>query len=306
MNIKDFSDWHIDIEDTIGQSVSFPGQGRVTEETKPIALELAEQIRLVIQKKPDLDKFIVNAFNIRYRVQNIMASKYAVRMVHETPDFAKLNVNKSYVDLLCRPEYAKSGGLILISGPTGSGKTSTAVALVRERLKRQGDFALTVEDPPEFIIRGHHGENGYCEQMDASEIGYDNALSRSLRCFPSNTNSMLFFGEIRQANTAAELLRIAINGHLVITTIHAKDIVSSLQRLLTMASSDGEDEARFLLSSSLRLAVNQHLENGILQVKALECDQTVASIIQNNRDLNLTDAIARTMERLKVGYYSQR
>lgn len=295
------SDWHIDVNDPVNQSVAFPGQKRIAPEQVEYVKLFAESITLEQARVPHRDSFVVINQGTRYRIQQIVNGKYAARRISEViPTFESLKIPMSFRKLLSSAEYNSSGGLILFCGQTGSGKTSSAVATIEDRLVRHGGFCLSVEDPPEYPIRGFHGEKGYCEQMDATDIGYEEALARSLRCFPSKTNSILFFGEIRNKASAAELLRIAIDGQLVVATIHAKDIATCVQRLLTMAGSDGEGEARYLLAASLKIVIHQSLdEHSNLRLQALEVDNTTAAIINSPHSINLVDPIRRTMDKLK-------
>lgn len=296
-----FTDWHIDTANPIEQSVAFPGQRKIeSDEMKHFVSRLADEIKASHQAHPTRNRFAIQFDQHRFRVQHMLANKYAVRAISTLPSFENLNYSRPHAKKLCSDEYLKSGGLIMIVGPAGSGKTSTAVSTLRKRLEMYGGFALTVEDPPEYNIRGFHGDNGYCEQLDVTEMGFEKGLEISLRCFPSKNSSMLFFGEVRDKSAAAELLRIAVDGHLVITTLHAKDIQSAITRLLSLASNDGEDEARYLLSQSLRLVVHQQIDDGNrVKLTALEIDQTAASIIRNkNTEMNLADAIRRTQAML--------
>lgn len=294
------SDWHIDVLDPVGQSVAFPGQIKAGIKYAEYVTELSIEIREIQTKYPHREFFIATLGEERYRIQRMMEHKYAARRINPLPNFDKLKIPLPYQRLLGSARFNNTGGLIIFCGSTGSGKTSSAAATVEYRLNNHGGFCMTVEDPPEFVMRGFHGESGYCEQIDVTDTGFEHALSVSLRSFPAKTNSILFFGEIRNKSSAAELLRIAIDGHLVIATVHAKDIESCVQRLITLASSDGEKEARYLLASSLKLVVHQSLTDKGLVMEALEVDNVTSSIIGGTQGINLSDAIRRTQQKLQV------
>ncbi|MFL9611137.1 ATPase, T2SS/T4P/T4SS family [Methylobacillus sp. Pita2] len=300
---EDVTDLHVDTVSPTEQSVLFPGQVRVQGDAMvSFVNRLADEIRAIHKANPGRNRFTVKGDIGRFRVQHMMADKYAVRVINDLPSFDKHSFSKPHVAKLCSEDYLKTGGLIMIVGPAGSGKTSTAVSTLRKRLEMFGGFALTVEDPPEYDLRGFVGEDGYCEQLDVTEIGFEKGLEISLRSFPSKNSSMLFFGEVRSKAAAAELLRIAVDGHLVITTLHAKDIPSAITRLISMASNDGEDEARYLLAQSLKLVIHQQIdEQNIVKLEALDVDSTASSIIRNPQaEMNLTDCIRRTKQMLNA------
>lgn len=162
-----------------------------------------------------------------------------------TPALSDLLMAPAWRSLLLS-QSVMDGGLILITAPTGQGKTTTASAIVRSRLERFGGFATTCEDPLELPIQGVWGD-GICVQRPVHEgiiggqpgDGYYQSLLDALRQFPAITGggTTLFVGEIRDSLTAAETLKAAANGHLVIATLHAKSIAAALRRMTTLCSS---------------------------------------------------------------------
>jgi len=133
---------------------------------------------------------------------------------------------------------------MLVVGPTGSGKSTTLYALIREinRLQRS---VITIEDPVEYRI-------SFAKQSEVNEkIGYDFALAG--RNFMRHDPDIILLGEIRDEETAKIAIRASITGHLVLSTLHTSDAVSSIPRLFDL----GAD--RFLLSSSLLAVLSQRL-----------------------------------------------
>ncbi|MDE2029904.1 MAG: Flp pilus assembly complex ATPase component TadA [Alphaproteobacteria bacterium] len=147
-------------------------------------------------------------------------------------------------------------GLILISGPTGHGKTTTSFALLADYLRRLGGVAITVEDPVEYALDGPVGEYGYCYQV---QVGLDEdwatPLKRALRWTPR----YLFVGEVRSPRAAEQILRAATTGHLVITTIHAGSIEESFMGLMHLAEQAIGGAANFMLAQGLTAAWHQTL-----------------------------------------------
>ena len=198
---------------------------------------------------------------------------------------------------------------MLISGLPGSGKTTTLASTISGRLASLGGFGVTIEDPVEMPVSGFHGEFGYCEQMsiEPGETFYEKIVN-SLRCFPSGDTSILALGEIRENEAAAELLRIGIDGHLVMSTIHAKGPVEAIHRVLSMASQGGEMSARSLLANSVKLVVHQSMLNNKPQLTALEVTDSVRSKIYNGNIDGLKDEVAATQIKIRTeqGYGPQR
>ena len=276
----DITDWHIDTAQP-ELSVIFPGMQRINEQSYPEAVDLARAVK-ASHEETGRDSYVLEFHEYRYRVQFMRENRYALRRLrHEVPDLDNMGISRTYRNLMMDPVLNREGGLILISGSTGAGKSSTAAALVAARLRKFGGYCLTVEDPPEYPLEGFHGDAGYCEQLDVQhQKHYQQKLVDALRCFPSEGSSMLFFGEVRDPSAAAELCRIAVDGHLVIATIHANSISAAVQRALALASHDGENEGRVLLSLGLKLVIFQQRERSILTMSALPTDVEVASIIR--------------------------
>lgn len=147
-------------------------------------------------------------------------------------------------------------GLVVIAGKMGHGKTTTAASLLRERLCLYGGVGIAIEDPPETTLEGKHGE-GRCIQVRASRRhgGYREPIILAMR----SSADVMLIGEIRDDEAAVEALKASINGHLVITTVHAGDIVQAIERLYVL--SQGVSDALGMLADGLTLVAYQRLEH---------------------------------------------
>jgi len=147
-------------------------------------------------------------------------------------------------------------GLIIISGATGHGKTTSSFALLGEYLKNFGGVGITVEDPVEYDLDGPVGEYGYCYQVQVNKNeDWATPLKRALRWTPR----FLMVGEVRSPRAAEQILRAATTGHLVITTIHAGSIEESLMGLMHLAEQSMGASANFILAQGLTAAIHQTL-----------------------------------------------
>lgn len=150
----------------------------------------------------------------------------------------------------------KISGLVLIAGDMAAGKTSTVASLLSARLHAYGGLGLAIEDPPETKLNGLHGP-GRCIQIPASKRHghYKEQLRRAMRTGVST----LLIGEIRCDATASEAIRHSINGLLVLSTVHAKDCIEALTRVIGYATplipNAGE-----VLSQGLLAVIHQSIE----------------------------------------------
>lgn len=141
-------------------------------------------------------------------------------------------------------------GLILVTGPTGSGKTTTLNAVMRELVSDEIKI-ISIEDPVEFLVEG-------VNQIQINEqihLGFDSILRRVLRQDPN----VIMIGEIRDKPTAELAVRAALTGHLVLSTLHTNDSVSVISRLINMGIEP------YLIASVLKGAVAQRLVRKLKQ-----------------------------------------
>ncbi len=191
-------------------------------------------------------------------------------------------------------------GLILLSGATGHGKTTTCFSLLQEYLQNYGGVGITVEDPVEYLLEGPCGPHGYSYQIQVSN-GEDWAtpLKRVLRWTPR----YLLVGEIRSPAAAEQILRAATTGHLVITTIHAGSIEDSLMGLLQLASQNLGGGARNILAQGLTAAIHQTLNESGPYVRYLFTEENnngdpIRALIRDDRIGMINTYIERQVARL--------
>jgi twitching motility protein PilT len=173
------------------------------------------------------------------------------RLPSSVPDLNSLGLHPGIVKRLMLP---KLKGLVLIAGATGSGKSTTAGALVKHRMHTLGGVCVTVEDPPEMPLAGRNGK-GLCYQVEAERGDFATPCRSILRWAPD----IIFLGEIRDAASAVEAVRASINGHLVIGTIHADNVISTVERIYGMISGVSPNDAGSMLANGLMAVLHQSL-----------------------------------------------
>lgn len=166
--------------------------------------------------------------------------------------------NLSFAQHMCTHlrRLGQRDGLIIISGATGNGKTTTAFGLLNDFLQNFGGVGLTIEDPVEYALNGPVGEYGYCYQVQVNkDEDWATPLKRALRWTPR----FILVGEVRSPRAAEQILRAATTGHLVITTIHAGSIEESLMGLMHLAEQSMGTSANYMLAQGLTAALHQTL-----------------------------------------------
>ncbi len=145
-------------------------------------------------------------------------------------------------------------GLILVAGPTGSGKSTTLATLVDRINATRNCHIVTIEDPVEFI---HQPKKSLINQRQLGEdtCAFQQALVDALRQDPD----VILVGEIRDLETIRTAITAAETGHLVLASVHASDCVSAVERLISVFPAGEQQNIRHLLATSLRTVVAQHL-----------------------------------------------
>lgn len=243
-----------------------------------------------------------------YRVtvlEDLSGATFFLRLMPQAlPDFETLGLPSAIARWLV---HDCSKGLVLFCGAQGSGKTTSASALVQTRLLHGGGHAVTFESPAEMPLHGPHGR-GYCFQ---TELASESALARALRSAHRYASpDILFIGEIRTRHAAAQVLRAALGSdrQLVVATIHGLDLASALDRLLTFArEADGDIAAQNLaqtLSAVLFQRMSSHSGRSCLDLREFllvpftEGAKSIRSKLRSGSLLSLGDDIREQRNRM--------
>ena len=193
---------------------------------------------------PDLARFRVNAFN-----QQRGAGAVFRTIPSKVLTLEELNAPKVFKDLADTPR-----GIVLVTGPTGSGKSTTLAAMIDYINDTQMSHILTVEDPIEFV---HTSKKSLINQREVGPHtqSFDNALRSALREDPD----VILVGEMRDLETIRLALTAAETGHLVFGTLHTSSAAKTIDRVVDVFPAAEKEMVRSMLSESLRAVISQTL-----------------------------------------------
>lgn len=190
-----------------------------------------------------------------------------------------------YLANLLSPEIKGGGGLILLSGPTGSGKTTTLYACVQQ-IDRRRKHVLTIEDPIEYELR-------YATQWQVRPHQQGGEFADLIRASMRHDPDYIIIGEMRDADTVETALRAAESGHTVISTVHADTALQTFERMRSLMPAERERSSTFTLAQQVRAILNQRLVRTLCQGCA-HSKEAKDALTQNEIDdlgINETDKV---------------
>jgi twitching motility protein PilT len=215
----------------------------------------------------------------------------AFRMIpHQTPQLQSLGVPPSVAELTALPR-----GLVLVTGPTGSGKSTTLAAMVDKVNRERHEHIVTVEDPIEFV---HEHKNCLINQREvfADTTSFAQSLKHVLRQDPD----IVLIGEMRDLETIESALVVAETGHLVFSTLHTNSAVQTINRVIDVFPPHQQAQVRAQLSLVLQGVISQQLiarKDGRGRVMACEVMIPNAAI----RNLIREEKIHQVYSQMQVG-----
>jgi twitching motility protein PilT len=229
-----------------------------------------------------LPRFRVNAYRQRGSVS------FALRVIPtKVPSFEALGLPEGVNQLA-----EEHRGLILVTGATGSGKTTTLAAIIDHINRSRRSHIVTVEDPIEIMHTDH------LSIVNQREVGIDTvdfgqALRRALRQDPDT----ILIGELRDAETAQTALQAAESGHLVFSTLHTIDAAETVGRMIEFFPPAKQPQIRSIMAGVLRGVISQRLlprvDGGrVAAVELMIANARIADLIRENKPEEITDAIA--------------
>lgn len=197
-------------------------------------------------------------------------------------------------------------GLVLVTGATGNGKTTTIASIIRYINETRHAHVITIEDPLEYLF-----EPGKCmiiqRELGSDTESFKDALTAALRQDPD----VIMVGEIRDAETAATCLKAAETGHLIISAIHTPDTVSTVQRFVGMFPTDAQDITRDRLGDALQAVISLRLLAGkdsrarIPAVEIMRVTRTIRECIRTGRLGDIPDLISKGRDLYSMQLFDQ-
>ena len=244
-----------------------------------------ERNREEFEARRDTD-FALETPRARFRV-NVFADRKGIGTVmRQIPSrimsAADMGIPQAVLDLCALPK-----GLVLVTGPTGSGKSTTLAALVDHVNRTRDDHIITIEDPIEFV---HANQRCLVNQR---EVGtHTESFKSALRAALREDPDVVLVGELRDLETIAIAIETAETGHLVFGTLHTNTAPSTVDRIIDQFPADRQSQIRMMLSESLRGVVSQTLckRIGGGRVPAMEillCSSGVANLIREGKTFQI-------------------
>lgn len=290
-----------DIHITVGTSIAVRRYGNLEMlENVPTAEEsrnmiycaMTEEQKMLVDEGEDLDFAIMlkNGLRLRanvYHQRNNLAATYRI-LRDKIPTFAELDVPDSVRKLINEPR-----GLVLITGPTGSGKTTTLASMVDYVNKKKAKHIMTIEDPIEYVY--YHAKS----MIHQREVGKDvDSFAKALRSSLREDPDIILVGEMRDFETISAAITAAETGHLVLSTLHTTSAAQTIERIIDAYPPHGQAQARTQLANVLKGIVTQQLlplEDGTGMTIATEVLINTEAISNQIRE-NKTHQIPTSMQ----------
>ena len=231
---------------------------------------------------PGLGRFRVNAHMQRQAVGIAMRS-----IKEDIPAFDSLNLPEVVSRLTYLPR-----GLILVTGDTGSGKSTTLAAMIQAMNRRYHKHIITLEDPVEYTFVS---EKSIIEQR---ELGDDvPSFASGLRHVLRQDPDIIFVGEMRDLETTAAAITAAETGHLVFSTLHTVNASQTVERIIDMYPADQQNQIRSMLANTLQAVISQTLfkridaKGMVPAIEVMLCTPAVRNLIRENHAYEIPNVI---------------
>lgn len=281
----------------VNGKLSPTGIGKITHnDIKMYIEELLNQDECeVLEKNGEIDVSITpqNFDNIRMRLNCFRQRgtySMALRILNQNiPSFEELGLPKTVAEKFCKLNH----GLVIVTGPTGTGKTTTISSMINWINHNRSLHIITIEDPIEYY---HKHDKSIVQQR---EIGYDTlSFATGLRSALRQDPDVLFIGEMRDLDSIKAAITAAETGHLVFSTLHTSGSAKTIDRIIDVFPSNQQQQVRAQLSLVLQGVLSQQLitntENTkqVLAYEILLSNGAVRNLIRENHTTQIENVIA--------------
>ncbi len=228
---------------------------------------------------PGMGRYRVNVFKQRGTMAAVL------RLVStKIPSVEELEIPSSVVEL-----YKKKRGLILVTGPTGSGKSTTLAAIIDKINENNTSHVITLEDPIEYL---HQHKKSTVNQREVGNdtMSYANALRAALREDPN----VILVGEMRDLETISTAITAAETGHLVFSTLHTIGAAATIDRVIDVFPPHQQEQIRVQLAMVLECVISQQLvptirgDKRVAAFEVLHMNSAVKNLIRENKSFQIT------------------
>ncbi|MBE5933759.1 MAG: PilT/PilU family type 4a pilus ATPase [Lachnospiraceae bacterium] len=289
-----------DVHITVGTSIARRRYGKLemlepiptAQESTNLIIECLTQEQIEkVRNGEDLDFAVMLPTGTRiraniYHQRNNVAATYRILQT-KIPTFDELEIPEAVRKLVNEPR-----GLVLITGPTGSGKTTTLASMIDFINKKQAKHVMTIEDPIEYVY--YHAKSMIHQRQVGTDVdSFASALRSALREDPD----IILVGEMRDFETISAAITAAETGHLVLATLHTTTAAQTIERIIDAYPPHGQAQARTQLANVLKGVVTQQLiprddEDGMaMATEILLNNEAVANQIRENKTHQIPSAM---------------
>jgi len=262
------------------------------DELKTMLYEIAPEEKVkVFEETGDIDFGYEIPGLARYRCNFFMQKEGVAAVFREIPSKI-LTADDLGLPPVCKKLAMLGKGMVLVTGPTGSGKSTTLAAMIDYANKERKDHILTVEDPIEFV----HISQGCV--VNHREVGlHTNSFAAALRGALREDPDIILVGEMRDLETIALALEAAATGHLVFGTLHTQSAGKTIDRVIDVFPANQQGQIRTTLSEALKGVIAQNLfkradkKGRCAALEILVCTPAIANLIREGKTFQIPSAI---------------